>query len=268
MQSQQMQERGNFSAASGFCQLTAAVLVCAALWPFPLQPRRSQYYTNSAGWVTPARTGRSFRVSTDICMEPHSSKRSGANTVCATKGCGTVFRIGRYGGFTTVYSFCNESCSDGAYPGTGLIEGPYGAFYGTTAGTLLAATGYGTIFRITAEGALNTLYHFCSATYCNDGRSAELDRPRLRRKSLRYYACGGVKDRGVGTIYRLTPGGKFTIQHIFCRQNPSQYLSRRPDAIQPYPSDRRKPLRDYFFGRSSWRRYCFQDWAGWIQHGV
>jgi len=75
---------------------------------------------------------------------------------------------------TTLYTFCSQSdCADGSGPSAPLIQGTDGNFYGTTTfggntsgGT---ATGWGTIFQITPNGTLTTLYTFCSESGCADG---------------------------------------------------------------------------------------------------
>jgi uncharacterized repeat protein (TIGR03803 family) len=47
---------------------------------------------------------------------------------------GTIFRITPTGTLTTLYNFCEQSdCADGSGPGTGLLQGTNGNFYGTTA---------------------------------------------------------------------------------------------------------------------------------------
>ena len=70
---------------------------------------------------------------------------------------GTVFKISANGALTTLYSFTGGN--DGANPQAGLVQGSDGNFYGTTAdgGT---NGGDGTVFKISATGALTTLYSF------------------------------------------------------------------------------------------------------------
>jgi uncharacterized repeat protein (TIGR03803 family) len=88
-------------------------------------------------------------------------------------GCGTVFKVTLSGTLTTLYSFCPQgNCADGASPGaamgefldspgTALVQGSDGNFYGTT--DQGGAYGYGTIFKITPSGTLTTLYSLDSA---------------------------------------------------------------------------------------------------------
>lgn len=77
-------------------------------------------------------------------------------------GGGTIFRISPAGVFTLLYTFTGGT--DGAFPSAGLIEGSDGNMYGTTVsgGAINAAgfTGYGTIFQLTPNGVLTTIYTF------------------------------------------------------------------------------------------------------------
>jgi uncharacterized repeat protein (TIGR03803 family) len=73
---------------------------------------------------------------------------------------------------TMLYSFCTQTgCTDGEGPQSALVQTTTGEFYGTTYSG--GAHGYGgaggTVFRISAAGALTTLYSFCSQTDCADG---------------------------------------------------------------------------------------------------
>jgi uncharacterized repeat protein (TIGR03803 family) len=91
-----------------------------------------------------------------------TTSNGGANNTC-TGGCGTVFKITAGGKLTTLYSFCAQTnCADGASPSSGLVQATNGNFYGTTwSGANTACTnGCGTVFEITAAGALTTLYSF------------------------------------------------------------------------------------------------------------
>jgi uncharacterized repeat protein (TIGR03803 family) len=75
-------------------------------------------------------------------------------------GSGTVFRISTNGALTNLYSFSGGN--DGANPSAGLVEGSDGYFYGTTSGG--GTNGDGTVFQISASGALSALYSFGTVT--------------------------------------------------------------------------------------------------------
>jgi len=70
---------------------------------------------------------------------------------------GTVFKITPAGKVTTIYTFCSQAnCADGGLPTAALIEGNDGNLYGCTATG--GPGGQGTIYRITPDGVLTTLY--------------------------------------------------------------------------------------------------------------
>jgi uncharacterized repeat protein (TIGR03803 family) len=84
-------------------------------------------------------------------------------------GCGTIFKITPEGTETTLYDFCSlADCRDGALPhGAALVQAIDANLYGTTESG--GAHGRGTVFKISATGALTTLYSFCSQSDCADG---------------------------------------------------------------------------------------------------
>jgi uncharacterized repeat protein (TIGR03803 family) len=86
-------------------------------------------------------------------------------------GFGTVFKISPTGTFrfTLVYSFCLLGCLDGAEPVAGLVLANDGNFYGTTWHG--GQNSYGTVFKMSPGGMLQTLASFCPAPYtCGDGK--------------------------------------------------------------------------------------------------
>jgi uncharacterized repeat protein (TIGR03803 family) len=97
----------------------------------------------------------------------------GTTNLGGAKNDGTVFKLTPSGKMTTLYTFCRKAgCADGKVPGSSLIQGSDGNFYGTTEAG--GATNYGTVFKLTSSGKLTTLYSFCSvgkpaANICLDG---------------------------------------------------------------------------------------------------
>jgi uncharacterized repeat protein (TIGR03803 family) len=123
-------------------------------------------------------------------------------------GCGTVFSMTPAGEFAKIYNFCAETnCSDGAIPEAGVVLGSDGNFYGTTqyGGN---SNNAGTIFKITPQGALTTIYTFCAQTNCTDG--AYPGQALLQSTDGNFYGTtvsggtGGIN--GPGTIFRLSTG--------------------------------------------------------------
>jgi uncharacterized repeat protein (TIGR03803 family) len=154
-----------------------------------------------------------------------------SNTLCFYGSCGTTFRITLDGTLTTLYTFCSQAdCADGANPSAGLVQGSDGSFYGTTlfGGTAAYCTdsgGCGSVFKITPEGTLTTLYAFCVQTGCTDGSGPEA--ALVQGNDGDFYgtaAGGGANDNG--TIFKITPSGTLTTLYSFCPQYgcPDGYL--------------------------------------------
>ena len=113
---------------------------------------------------------------------------------------GTIFKLappvakGKPWTETVLYSFCADGggmCTDGGYPGAGLIEDSGGNFYGTA--SLGGAYNYGAVFELNAAGTESILYSFCSAQNadCTDGA---------------YPSAALIEDAG-GNLYGTTTGG-------------------------------------------------------------
>ncbi len=126
----------------------------------------------------------------------------------------------------TLYSFCSQpNCTDGFSSAGPLAQAVDGDFYGTTAGG--GADGYGTVFKITVDGALTTLYSFCSQPNCTDGALSVLGTPPLvQATDGNFYGAtfggGGCASAGdakdCGTIFKITSGGALTTLYTFCSQ--------------------------------------------------
>lgn len=143
---------------------------------------------------------------------------------------GTVFRLTPGGTLTTVFSFNN---TNGANPIGGLTLGGDGFLYGTTGfgGTNL---GFGTIFKLSTNGNLTTLYNFFGTdgeepsfrmTFGNDG------------KLYGTTSFGGDPDHspstvGSGSVFSITTNGAFSTLFLFHGtngSNPAAPLTLGPD---------------------------------------
>lgn len=130
-------------------------------------------------------------------------------------GDGTVFRISSTGKLTTLYNFCSQSnCFDGKYPTSRLVLGTNGNFYGATYGG--GANSSGSVYEITPNGILTTLYSFCSQTNCKDGSGPGL--LGLASSGNFYGVTGGGGAHKGGTIFEITPAGKLSSLYSFCSQ--------------------------------------------------
>jgi uncharacterized repeat protein (TIGR03803 family) len=140
-------------------------------------------------------------------------------------GLGTVFRITADGVLTSLYSF--NGTNDGANPWAGLAQGGDGNFYGTTqvggAYTNQYGQGNGTVFKISTNGHLTSLYSF---TGTNDG--AGPDSWLVQGGDGNFYGTtwgGGAytnQNGGLGTVFRITADGVLTTLHSFNGTNDGQ----------------------------------------------
>jgi uncharacterized repeat protein (TIGR03803 family) len=140
---------------------------------------------------------------------------------------GTVFEVTAAGKFNTLYRFCAlTECADGADPVAGLIQGTDGNFYGTTEGG--GIDNGGTVFKITPQGQLTTLYSFCSNIVngnCTDG--SEPMAALIQASNGNFYgttsaggaiASCGFANTGCGTIFEITSAGALTTLYNFCSE--------------------------------------------------
>jgi uncharacterized repeat protein (TIGR03803 family) len=125
-----------------------------------------------------------------------------------SEGRGTVFKMSSERRLTTLAEFTGTAGpATGSQPETALAPGNDGALYGAT------LTGgqhdYGTIYRIGLDGSFTSLVSFTGNSGANRGSSPKA---RLLREVsgtfLGTTSYGG--SNGLGTIFRLTPGGVLT----------------------------------------------------------
>jgi uncharacterized repeat protein (TIGR03803 family) len=153
---------------------------------------------------------------------------------CGGLGCGTIFKMTPGGTLTTLYSFCplgncRLEAPDGQIPNGKLLQANDGNFYGTTTEGganqvgFCAEFGCGTIFKITPNGDLTTLYSFCSQNNCVDGWNPSAAPVQAADGNLYgvTYAGGTSRycDYGCGTIFKITPSGTLTTLYSFCSSN-------------------------------------------------
>lgn len=141
---------------------------------------------------------------------------------------GTVFRLSPSGALTTLYTFSavtwNGSLvayvnAEGANP-HGLIQGADGNFYGVAC--YGGPDGTGAVFKITPAGALTVLHAF-SQTNLDTGINADGACPfggLVKGADGSFYGTthdgGGT---GYGVVFKIAPGGAFTLLHAFSGLN-------------------------------------------------
>ena len=126
---------------------------------------------------------------------------------------GAILRVTPSGGFNVLYSFCSQrGCPDGTYPSTPIL-GSDGNFYGTTeAGG--NRFGGGTVYKMTLDGKLTTLYSFCTTNQCPDG--AEPGGIIQASDGNLYGITIGAAIQDSGTLFRVSTTGEFKVVHFFC----------------------------------------------------
>ena len=115
---------------------------------------------------------------------------------------------------TKLYDF--HGTSDGSYPVGFLVQGTDGDYYGETQEG--GAHGIGTIFKITPQGALTTLYQF------GYNGPADGNAPLgglLQGVDGNFYGTASYGGKyGDGIVFRVTPDGILTNLYNFCAQQP------------------------------------------------
>jgi uncharacterized repeat protein (TIGR03803 family) len=134
--------------------------------------------------------------------------------------------------YATLHSF---EGTDGANPGAGLVQATNGDLYGTTGdgGTNDFCTnfnqvqvGCGTVFKITPNGTLTTLYSFCAQSGCTDGANPGAGLVQAANGDFYGTTIAGANlnpaaclEAGCGTIFKITPSGTLTTLYSFCAQS-------------------------------------------------
>ncbi len=121
---------------------------------------------------------------------------------------GTIFRISPRGKFRLLHQF---DFSDGGNPYGSLVSGLDGNMYGTTQ---TGGHGSGTVFKITSNGTLSTLYEFCSENNCIDGSAPTAG--LIQGTDGNLYGTtlvGGI--HGFGTLFQMSLQGKVTTLRSF-----------------------------------------------------
>jgi len=163
-----------------------------------------------SAWLAEAKDGSFYRTT------------MGDYTADCNYDYGTVFKVTSAGQLTTLFSFNGTS---GGSP-AGLTLGEDGCFYGVTGvgGTAIPCPieGDGTVFKVTTNGVLNTLFAF-------GGTNGSHPIAGLTKGgSGTFYGLsrdGGLY--GWGTIFRIATNGALTVLHSFDGTNGSTPLLSR-----------------------------------------
>ena len=128
-----------------------------------------------------------------------------------------MFKITPKGALTTLYSFTGGA--DGGSPIGGLVLATDGNYYGTTyqGGAIndpqCGSSGCGTVFKVTPEGVLTTIFSFTGL----NGLYPEA--PLVQATTGTFYGTtnyGGSGSGLYGTVFTVTPEGSLKTLHFFC----------------------------------------------------
>jgi uncharacterized repeat protein (TIGR03803 family) len=128
----------------------------------------------------------------------------------------------------TLTTLLNFDGTDGSAPSalTLAFNGNYYGVttYGGTSSYCPGKNGCGTIFEMSPEGKVRTLYNFCSQPGCADGLFPMAALLQANDGNL-YGTTAGAgepgyceKEGGCGTVFEITPSGKLTTFYSFCSQ--------------------------------------------------
>ena len=121
------------------------------------------------------------------------------------RGYGSAYRLKRDGALSVLHAFGDDP-DKGLFP-RGLVREPDGTFYGTTefGGSQRRNSGFGTLFKMNAQGRLTTLHRFLippGGHYPGGGLALGPD-------GFLYGTCDSGGERGHhsrGTVFRIAPG--------------------------------------------------------------
>ncbi len=130
----------------------------------------------------------------------------GTSSYGGTNGYGTIFKMSTAGEFTLLYTFTNGM--DGSEPAS-LTLGNDGRLYGPV--YFGGAGGVGDVFAIAANGAFSPVYSFPGSPngYYPTGPLAQGPDGNF------YGTTTGGGPQGGGVIFRLTPGGTYSVLDTF-----------------------------------------------------
>lgn len=128
-----------------------------------------------------------------------------------TDSLGTVFKVTPKGVLKTLKTLHSFSGTDGDEVWAPLIQATDGKFYGTALGG--GTSGEGTVFKITAAGALATVHNFAGGGA--DGAFPVA--PLVQGTDGNFYGTSlqGGTNSGAGTVFKMTPAGVVAVLHSF-----------------------------------------------------
>lgn len=232
-----------------------ALLLLLALAAAPAQPAWAQTYTVLHTFTGPPDGAVPGPLIGDEQGTFYGTTRFGGLANCGDGTCGTVFKIDSAGNETVLFNF--PGGNSGTNPLAGLARDLAGNLYGTTQGN--GSIGGGSVvFKIDPKGEETVL--FVAGTI---SQGCCLDSPVALDEEGNVYGmspfagdeeCSYGDGLGCGTLFKLSPGGKFTRLHTFHGKDGSEpeggvvldakgniygtaYFGGKPGFCHPSPGD-------------------------------
>jgi uncharacterized repeat protein (TIGR03803 family) len=145
------------------------------------------------------------------------TQQGGPNLTNVNNGDGTIFKITTNGDFTPLASF---NGTNGFEP-VDIIQASDGNFYGTTwYGGIDDSNGDGTVFRMTPDGQITTLFRFNGTNGDGPASLMQASDGCLYGTAVAggQYFNAGVSS-GYGTVFKITTNGDFTLLASFDSTN-------------------------------------------------
>jgi uncharacterized repeat protein (TIGR03803 family) len=144
----------------------------------------------------------------------YGAAEAGGNTLCGF-GCGYVFKVDPAGKLTDLYNFTGGN--NGVYPVAALVRDASGNLYGTTQGS--GFSGLSVVFKLTPGGQETSYAPSADVNFGSLDSPVALDAKGNLYGMVPYGGtpnCGWeYHGLGCGTLFKMTPNGKFTTVHNF-----------------------------------------------------
>ena len=137
-------------------------------------------------------------------------------------GKGTIYKLSPSGVLTTIFNFGGGK---GYWPCGRLTQGQDGSFYGTTIQG--GKIGDGSIFRLSPDGSVNSLYSFGAYDeLSNENTNGWAPVGLVEGVDGNFYGLtGNYGFKGGGTIFKISPDGRFATLKTFLGRNTIRPIS-------------------------------------------
>jgi uncharacterized repeat protein (TIGR03803 family) len=194
---------------------TIALLILLLVGAVAARPAQAQTYTVLHDFTDSPDGAIPGPIIRDAQGNLYGTTKYGGIATCGLGTCGTVFKVDAAGNETILYAF--EGGNNGTNPDSGLVGDAAGNLYGTTQGNGFI-DGAAVVFKVDPNGQETSLDIAGPNACCFDSPLA-LDAQGNLYGMSPYGGtpnCGWVENQlGCGTLFKLTPDGRFTVLHTF-----------------------------------------------------